>query len=266
MKKSLMMAAFAAAVLTFCGGRETQEKPVPASAPDTATAFTDRRDGQVYRIVKIGRQIWFAENLNYAAEDSKCFGEGGKIFIKTLIERDDNNKIKSIKDITETLSDTEVQANCDKYGRLYTWEAAMKACPAGYHLPTFAEWDTLEKSVGGDEYKPDGFTSGTGEKLKSTSGWDDCKGKSGNGTDEYGFAALPGGITYGRGAYGSTFTNTAGKRGEWWSATERKVCIDDQDCGWYHAESRVMDCCYGGLPLSFADKDEFRSVRCVRDD
>jgi uncharacterized protein (TIGR02145 family) len=105
-----------------------------------------------------------------------------------------------------------------------------------------------------------------GKKLKSTSGWDECKGKSGNGTDEYGFSALPGGTTYGRDAYGSIFTNTAGKRGEWWSATERKVCIDDQDCDWYDAKSRVMDCYYGSLFLSFTDKDEFRSVRCVLDD
>ena len=237
-----------------CGGNGVKDRPAP---PPPAT-FTDKRDGQVYRIVQIGRQVWFAENLNYAAEGSKCFGEDGRIFIKTLVERDDNNKIKGIKEITETLSDAEVQANCAKYGRLYTWDAAMKACPAGFHMPSFAEWDTLQEFVGNEE-----FTAG--KKLKATSGWDDCKGKSGNGTDEYGFSALPGGTTYGRGAYGSTFTNTAGKRGEWWCATETEVCIDDQDCDWYNAKSRIMDCYDGSLSLSFADKDELMSVRCVAD-
>jgi uncharacterized protein (TIGR02145 family) len=236
-----------------------------AVAPDTDTTFTDKRDGKVYKIVKIGSQVWFAENLNYVTEGSKCYGEGGKIFIKTLIERDDNNKIKGIKDITKTLSDAEVQANCSKYGRLYTWDAAMKACPAGWHAPTFAEWYTLKEFVE-DEYTADeGYTAG--KKLKSTSGWDDWKGKSGNGMDEYGFSALPGGSTHGRDADGSIFPDIAGKRGNWWSATEIEYCIDDQgNCGWDYAKSRGMGYYGGSLTLSYTYKDEFMSVRCVLDD
>jgi len=75
--------------------------------------FTDVRDGKVYKTVKIGELVWFAENLNYEAKGSRCYGEGGKV------DRRFHN----------TLLPAEIQANCDKYGRLYDWYMAMKVCP-----------------------------------------------------------------------------------------------------------------------------------------
>ncbi len=79
--------------------------------------FTDPRDGKTYKTVKIGDQVWMAENLNYDAGDSSyCY-------------KDDNS-------------------NCEKYGRLYTWNAAVKAAPPGWHLPSKEEWETLIKSFG----------------------------------------------------------------------------------------------------------------------
>lgn len=111
--------------------------------------MTDSRDGKTYKTVKIGSQIWMAENLNYRTRDSYCY----------------EDKI----------------SNCDKYGRLYTWDAAITACPSGWHLPSHAEWETLVTAVGGE--------SGAGTKLKSTSGWL----KDGNGSDSFGFSALPAG-------------------------------------------------------------------------
>jgi len=114
-------------------------------------AFTDPRDGKVYRTVKIGSQVWMAENLAYAAEGSKCY----------------NNE----------------ESNCEKYGRLYDWDTAMKSCPAGWHLPSREEWQTLVDFAGGGKI--------AGEKLKAKSGWNDYEGKSGNGTDEYSFLGYP---------------------------------------------------------------------------
>jgi len=83
--------------------------------------FTDPRDGRKYKTVKIGSQIWMAENLNY------------------------NTKGKCYKD-----SDYPNEAaNCEKYGRLYFWENAKTSCPIGWHLPSNAEWEILLNYLGG---------------------------------------------------------------------------------------------------------------------
>jgi len=134
-------------------------------------SFTDSRDGKTYKTVKIGSQTWFAENLNYDASGSVCY---------------ENNS-----------------ANCEKYGRLYKWETALKACPKGWHLPSKGEWELLYSDVGGVEV--------ANKKLKTESGWNN----DGNGTDEYGFSALPGG-------YGNPdgFFRNAGDDGSWWSSSE----------------------------------------------
>jgi len=124
-------------------------------SPVTAQSgsFTDERDGKTYKTVKIGRQTWMAENLNYQIDsDSWCYNDSNYY--------------------------------CDKYGKLYNWEAAMMACPNGYHLPTRQEWDELVDYVGGDNV--------ASKMLKKRNGWN----KNSNGTDVYGFGALPGGKRY----------------------------------------------------------------------
>jgi len=93
--------------------------------------------------------------------------------------------------------------SCAKYGRLYAYDAAKTACPVGWHLPSRAEWGDLVKEVG---------SSKGSKKLKSTIGWY----KNGNGTDDYGFSALPGGFRSSmNGGFGG-----AGRIGLWWTATE----------------------------------------------
>jgi uncharacterized protein (TIGR02145 family) len=181
----------------------------------SVSTYTDKRDGKVYKIVKIGRQYWFAENLNYDTAGSVCY----------------DNKAE----------------NCDKYGRLYNWETALKACPAGYHLPFKKEWIALENYAGGEK------TADT--KLKSTSGGD----KNGNGTDDFGFAAFPGGYGNDSGNFGN-----AGYYGFWWSATEYDANLDwdDADLVWNRCIGYDFEC----LRWYYDGKTSLFSVRCVVDD
>jgi uncharacterized protein (TIGR02145 family) len=146
--------------------------------------FTDSRDGKKYRTVKIGEQVWMAENLNYNASGSKCYG----------------NKTE----------------NCDKYGSLYNWSAAKKVCPNGWHLPSNVEWAKLYRFADNDNSKGTLYESKTaGKYLKTKCGWSNYEGKSGNGENKFGFSALPGGV----GSSANGFLN-AGYSGYWWSASE----------------------------------------------
>jgi len=120
----------------------------------------NKADVQTYKTVTIGTQVWMAENLKYntnteSETNSWC---GGKVEGKP-------------------------DGDCSVYGRLYTWAAAVSACPDGWKLPSKNDIYTLFDNVGGDGY--------AGEVLKSTSGWDG----DGNGIDKYGFSALPAGST-----------------------------------------------------------------------
>ena len=182
--------------------------------------FTDTRNGKIYKTTKIGEQVWLAENLDYNVGRNKCC----------------NNET----------------ANCDKYGRLYNWETAMKACPNGWHLPTNEEWDVLYRYADGTSSKSSPYDSETaGKFLKATSGWNRYEGKSGNGEDKFGFSALPGGF----GDSDDCFN--VGNNGIWWSSSEENS---------KYAYGRLMD--YGGDYAQYSDhylKSYLRSVRCLQD-
>ncbi len=168
--------------------------------------MTDDRDGQEYRTVKIAGQEWMAQNLNYYIVDTYCY--------------DDNYQ------------------NCDTYGRLYKWDAALYACPAGWHLPTKEEIDILIKNVG------DRSTAAT--VLKYTKLWDD----GGNGTDSFGFGALPGGLL-GYEGYFDGIGLTAG----FWSSTE-----GDNDT---LADYLIMRSDYDEVRLNQGSKNYGYSIRCL---
>jgi len=170
--------------------------------------FTDSRDGKIYKKVTIGAQTWMAENLNYATSDSMCY----------------NND----------------PANCDLYGKLYTWDEAMAVCPAGWHLPHRTEWEELLSFVGG--------SSIAGSKLKALTDWNESLELYPK-TDEYGFSALPGGRHDGKFSLG-------GEYGYWWTSRER----DANDA--YHLYLRSNS---NSFTWNYLNKGIHYSVRCVQD-
>jgi uncharacterized protein (TIGR02145 family) len=192
-----------------------------AAAP---TTFTDTRDKKTYKIVRIAEQVWMAENLNYEAEYSMCGGTVSKT--EEWMDEDTGEVSGSWTYYTLEYNNN---ANCDKYGRLYDWETAKKVCPKGWHLPSNTEWKTL---VEGDKE--------VGNKLKATSGWDN----NGNGTDNYGFSALPGGsaeyeffgdsyyeVFNGVGSYGCWWGDSGDKpkRARIWNATSDNFSYDEDN-------------------------------------
>jgi len=206
----------------------------------TITTFIDSRDSTTYNKVTIGTQTWMAENLNYNANGSKCYGD-------------------------DTGGDS--RSYCVKYGRLYNWDTAMNnsassdavpsgvqgVCPDGWHLPSRAEWNMLTTAVGG------GKTAGT--KLKAAIGWNDPAGTSGsNGTDDYGFSALPGGLAE-PGSFGSV-----GYRGYWWSATRYPKTGEESAYGLFmQSEYSNVNSITDNNSMDGHDKTDLYSVRCVKD-
>ncbi|MDR0305451.1 MAG: fibrobacter succinogenes major paralogous domain-containing protein [Chitinispirillales bacterium] len=175
----------------------------------TYGSFTDSRDGKSYKTVTIGGKIWMAENLNYQTDSSWCYANA--------------------------------DSNCTKYGRLYTWSAALTACPSGWHLPADAEWTALTDAVGGSPI--------AGIKLKSVSGWRYYSGII--STDEYGFSALPGGYRFNGGDF-----FYIGRYGGWWTAT-----VDDASYAYYRGVFYYFE----GVGRNSYYRSGGFSARCLRD-
>ena len=203
MKKHIALAATLGLAITFTlNACEEKEK---------------KQDGTTYRTVKIGEQVWMAENLSIDLPGSKCY----------------DNKPE----------------NCQKYGRLYNWETAKKACPSGWHLPSEAEWKVMTASVGGDDT--------AGKVLKSKSDWNE----NGNGTDAYGFSALPSGKCNLEGNF-----DEIGDRGNWWSSSDHNNNSDDNTClepGFAYYKSIYV---YENASDNCSVKSDLFSVRCIQGD
>ncbi|MBR2095129.1 MAG: fibrobacter succinogenes major paralogous domain-containing protein [Fibrobacter sp.] len=210
----------------------------------------DDRDGQVYKTVEIGSQTWMAENLNYDYNNrtarSYCYAD-----------------------------------SCSKYGRLYTWSATVDSaavfstagkgcgchasssprgivrgvCPVGWHVPSVSEFQTLISYVGG--------YSVAGANLKSTSGWKSNSEYVGNGSDSYGFSALPAGarddaITY----HVYRFYNV-GEFASFWTTSKGSCVADRLRLGWADDSSNLTNSLSDDVDRG--DMDSARSVRCLKD-
>jgi len=264
--------------------------------------LVDSRDGKTYKTVVIGTKTWMAENLNYdvpnAGMGSKCYGEGAKMKVGT----------PGGGQTDYTYLESEWLAACAKYGRLYDWNTVMAGaasssknpsgvrgiCPTGWHVPSDAEWAELADTAGDFICtSPDistcynGYRAGI--KLKAKSGWssydyygDGSSVESGNGTDDFGFAALPGGYCYncnnanvltqndgtayyrGTGKYTSNgYTFDEGEYGYWWTATEYYNSYENDRSSAYR---RLMSFGYDSVKREFQKKQGYlSSLRCVKD-
>ncbi len=238
--------------------------------------FADERDGHVYKMVKIGKQIWMAENLNYAYlqptstldSSSMCYGNDPK--------------------------------NCEDYGRLYLWSAAIDSaalfsedgkgcgygvgqyggpnstsiddyyagcsekvarrgvCPEHWHLPSYEEWESLAK-----------YVNWSANALKSKSGWPD----GGNGDDDYGFNVKPAGWADDSGKECKGASYDIGIRTYLWSSS---VAYYGSLASAMYFSSKARDMSVRDFDMSddhyyMQNEDEvnmrtFLSVRCIRDD
>ena len=166
---------------TSSSGKSSSSQSIYNAQKNT---LTDLRDGQTYRTVTIGTQVWMAENLNYKTDGSYCL----------------HDKANS----------------CSKYGRLYTWGAAMDSaglfsdnsrgcgntktftitypargvCPEGWHIPTNNEFHDLFWING--KYGEPSTTKEIAYRLRSETGWEGGAYSS----NEFGFSALPAGIRH----------------------------------------------------------------------
>ena len=210
-----------------------------------SNSFTDTRDGNIYKTVQIGKQVWMAENLKYLPSVVGP-STGSETTPYYYVYGYDGTNV----------TDAKATSNYNTYGVLYNWPAAMAGsassnanpsgvqgvCPAGWHLPSDAEWTELTDYLGG--------TRVAGGKLKET-GTTHWNSPNTGATNETGFTALPGGSRYNNG----NFTNIR-YHGGWWSSTEYGTYL-----AWYR---------YAGYNFSDVGRLNYGkevgfSVRCVRD-
>lgn len=189
-------------------------------------SFTDSRDGETYRTVKIGNQVWMVDNLRFKAEESYAPGND--------------------------------EANIAKYGRLYTWTTTLGIpadfseqspakdmemyhnirqdnyqgiAPDGWHIPSYKEWEQLLENLP---------KNSNGKELRSECFW-------GNpGEDSFGFFALPAGYRFDNGAFCHF-----GKRARFWTKDEYgkanayRLSITNNSCdieGVYRSDAMSVRC------------------------
>ncbi len=233
--------------------------------------FTDPRDDQEYAWVKIGNQTWMAENLRYLPMVTGPGAESESIPYYYVYAYNGNS-----------VDAAKYTDNYRNYGVLYNWPAAMDvglsenvssgstqgACPPGWHLPGEGDWDRLVNFLvtkyGLKNSREN--VNGVGNKLKSCRQLDSPLGgicntpdhprwashKTHYGTDEFGFAALPGGYRYAGGNMGNI-----GYRGYWWTSAE-----DSPEEAW----RRDINNIYGSVDSGVCSKAAGFSVRCVKDE
>ena len=207
------------------------ERIAAARVPATVTDV----DGNTYRVVQIGNQVWMAENLRTAR-----YNDGTAIPLVT-----NNSSWSNLSTPAYCWHENDKNQYAVPYGALYNWYTVNtgKLCPTGWHVPSDAEWTTLTTFLGG--------TSVAGGKMKQT-GTARWRSPNTGATNSSGFSGVPGG---GRLNYVGTFYNM-GYYGGWWSSTAYSDL---------NAWGRRLD--YDGAYVHryYYSKSYGFSVRCLRD-
>lgn len=196
----------------------------------TTGTFTDPRDGNVYKTITIGGQIWMAENLKYLPSVVGSTTGSETIPYYYVYAYNGTN-----------VSDAKATDNYNTYGVLYNWTAAIASCPAGWHLPSDAEWTKLTDNLGGEDI--------AGGKLKET-GTTNWLSPNTGATNKANFTALPGGYRYNGGF------EYIGYYGYWWSATDVNT-----NYAWY----RLLYFDLSNSYRYYMNKQSAYSIRCVKD-
>lgn len=238
------------------GSKTSSSSTEPSSSSETLVSIetcpnpdieygtlTDPRDGKTYRTVKIDGKNWMAENLNYA------------------------DSVRTPSLLTGTWCYNENDTNCNALGRLYTWGSAIDSvalateqsldcgylkkcripdeiqgiCPPGWRLPNDGDWNRLLKAAGNNK----------GSVLKSRCGW----ANDGNGTDDFGFAALPAG-----GGNGTDQFTGFGTAAHFWTSSGGAEASSASQITFYDDYSNYV---YVGSGLG--NKNLVFSVRCIQD-
>jgi len=184
--------------------------------------FKDVRDGQIYNTIKIDNQVWMAENLNYFTPTNSSYYNNDSLTYHA-------------------------------YGRLYTIDGALNACPSGWHLPSDEDWQVLEGFLGvpTSELQNSGLRGSIeGGKLK-LDGVQYWNSPNTGATNEVYFSALPAGNT----DDGGDFTSIQ-NQAFFWTSTEKET-------DFYWARSLYFDSSKINRMEYFSGL--FHSIRCIMD-
>ena len=227
---------------TGCGsGADPAKSDAETESPDSEGIVRDG-DGNEYRTVQIGNQVWFAENLRSSTYRNGDPIPGG------LSDREWTSTSYGAQSVygegssTVSHGSSDEVANLATYGRLYNWYAVNDPrglCPTGWHVPSDEEWTVLENHLGG--------VSVAGTALKSLPSdrpaWD--------GDNSSGFSALPGGYRFDN----SGDFQKQGNKGYWWSSSPEGA----------NAWSRYLESGNSVVNNPCWRTQYGFSVRCVRD-
>jgi uncharacterized protein (TIGR02145 family) len=223
--------------------RAKEEKGSKVANENSDPGTVKDQDGNEYKTVKIGNQVWMAENMR--AEHDR---DGNAIAIAL------GSKTKPSYDTPYRYCPDNYSGNVQPYGYLYNWVAAKRVCPVGWHLPSDAEWTQLTDYLKNNGYSCGNSTDNIAKALASQTGWenssDQCDvGNNPSANNATGFSALPAGYYNGR---PDDFGYDAG----FWSATESSGS---------NAWCRGLIYCDANVGRYSDYKSTGGAVRCVRD-